>query len=231
MAFTWQGQLFALALGGATTALLLLACRFRFTREWFNVGTVLGNSLRARAEINYALAHSRWLAMEGERGRSIQSICEDTAMIARRLGFISMRIRFESDETVWKMTDCPKWDSCSKQTRKVADNRTQVGSETCCSYVFRHPLPGQPSCFIELQTPNLNEGAIEPCHQTEPDRQERIRPSKYKIVSEVLAEGWAKSVNDWHRQNKLPIRLAPAAPRKAGVAGFGFKSAAAADVL
>jgi len=224
LACLWRGQYLALALGGATTAIVVLACRFRFSRGWFNVSAVLGNSLRARAEINYALAHARCLEMEGERGGSLQSICEDTALIARRLGFIGVRIQFEHDAAVWKMTDCPKWESCVKQLEIMAEHSwTQAGAGKCCSYLFRHRLPGQPGCFIELQTPNLNPAATDPCQRTlPPARHGKLTPSKYKIVSELLAEAWAKSVNDWHRRHQQPLQFQPAAPGKASTPSFGF---------
>lgn len=226
VAFWWRGQFLALALGGATTAILLLAYRFRFSREWFNVANVLESSLKARSEINYALAHSRWLAMEGERGRSIQDICEDTARVARRLGFIGMRIRFQDDETVWRLTDCPNWESCSKLVKVVEkDIWMQAGVGTCQSHVFRHHLPGETSCYLELQTPNLSAGAPAQCLAAQGGNPHHlIDPSKYKIVSEVLAEGWAKSVIDWQRLNHQPICLPARAKHKAGQPGFGFSS-------
>jgi UDP-GlcNAc:undecaprenyl-phosphate GlcNAc-1-phosphate transferase len=229
LACLWRGQYLALALGGATAAVLVLACRFQFSRRWFNIGAVLGNSLKARAEINYALAHARCLAMEGERGRSLQYICDDAALTARRLGFIGLRIQFENDEAVWKMTDCPNWESCVKQLQVRAEHSwAQAGSGDCGSHFFRHPLPGQPACFIELQTPNLNAAAPDLCHKTSPPtRRGNLTPSKYKIVSELLAEAWAKSVNDWLRLNQPPLRFNPPAPGKAGSRSFGFAQAKA----
>ena len=187
---------------------------------------MLGNALQARAEINYALAHSRWLALEGQRGESIQSICEDTAMVARRLGFIRMRIRFENDETVWKLSCCPNWESCTKQKNDEERPALPVDAGACRTYVFRHQLPGQPSCFIELQTPNLNVATAERCPVDQSDGRHLISPSKYRLVSEVLAEGWAKSLTEWHHRNQLPIRLAGPNPRIASAARFTTADAA-----
>jgi UDP-GlcNAc:undecaprenyl-phosphate GlcNAc-1-phosphate transferase len=231
IAFWWRGQYFPLAMGGATMAVLILACRFRFSRKWFNVAAMVGDSLKSRTEINYALAHSRWLAMEGERGRDIQSICEDTAMVARRLGFVSMRIQFENNETVWKMTEGPNPGGCWQQSKGDEDNSLPpVGSGTGCSDVFRHQLPGQPNCFIELESPkappNLGNAGTDRCQIPQAVRSQ-ISPTKFGIVSEVLAEGWAKSVKDWHRKNKQPICFKPSAPRKAEPQAFGFSSATA----
>ncbi len=229
LAFLWRGEFLALALGGATAAVLLLAYRFRFSRGWFNISSVLASSLKARAEINYALAHAHWLAMEGERGRSLPDICEDTAMIARRLGFISLRIQFEDEETLWKMTDCANWESCVKPSKVMGKNsRTPAGAEICCSHVFRHPLPGQPACFIELQTPNMNAAATDSCNDASPTaRHAQLAPNKSRIVSEVLAEAWAKAVNDWHRLNQQPMRLNPTAAGHADAPSFRFPRASA----
>ena len=230
MAFLWRGQFLALALGGSTAAVLLLAYRFHFSRSWFKIRTVLGNSFKARSEVNYALAHARWLAMEGTRGRNIQEICEDAAMIARRLGFISMRIQFENEESIWKMTDCPDWEFHVKQAKVVErDGLLPMDEGACCSYIFRHKLPGQP-CFIELQTPNFNQAASDQCETPGAVRYPDITPSKYRILSEVLAEAWAKSVLDWHKQHKQPFYIVRSVAPKTLPAGFGLASAGAADI-
>ncbi len=230
LAFWWRGQFLALTLGAGTMAVLLVACRFSFSRGWFNLGAVLSNAFCARAEINYALAHARWLAMEGLRGESIQAICEDTAMVARRLGFISMRIQCENGETVWKMTDCPNWEACARQTQAVLDGSWRRSTlANCGSHVFRHHLPGQRGCFIELQTPDLNRGGVSPCRDLQWVKAQPISPSKFRIVSEVLAEGWAKAVMDWHQRHQQPIHLLS---RQTDASRFGFRSAtSAADAL
>jgi hypothetical protein len=184
---------------------------------------VLGSSLHARAEINYALAHSRWLALEGARGQSIQIICEETARVARRLGFISMRVQVGKDESVWKMADCASMDTCGTRGYVAWDgSRSQSGGETCRSYVFRHQLPGQASCFIELQTPNLKSGASQQCQARQHGSGHQISASKYKIVSEVLAEGWAKSIAEWQRRNQEPIELTKLGVRGGGPPDFSF---------
>jgi len=224
LACLWRGQYLALAVGGGTAAVLLLAYRFHFSRGWFNVGRVVGNSLRARAEINYAVAHARCLALEGARGRSLRDICETTAMTARKLGFIGLRVRFGNDEAAWKLTDCPAWESCVQQLRvQVEPAWTQAGSGDCRSYLFRHPLPGQPACFIEFQTHNLNAAATDPCLKLSPAaKRGGLAPSKYRIVSELLAEAWAKSVNDWQGLNQQPLAFHSAAPNQGAGANFDF---------
>ncbi len=101
--FWWRGQHFAVLLGISVLAILLVAGRLNFSREWFAVGRVLGNSMEARAEIQYALAQARWLTMEGARSQSIENICEDVVFIARKLGFASVKIRLEDGEKAWPL--------------------------------------------------------------------------------------------------------------------------------
>jgi UDP-GlcNAc:undecaprenyl-phosphate GlcNAc-1-phosphate transferase len=209
VAFWWGGQYLALLLGGATLAVLLVASQFGFSRQWFNVGAVLGRSIQVRTEVQYALAHSRWLAMEGERGRNVQGICEDTALIAGRLGFASLRIQLQDGEQVWKLNPCEAVAGCAKQP-KVGDEDswTFADSNGCRCHVFRHHLPGHPSCLIELQTPVLGEAAA----QLQPALSPGLRNDcahVYQIMSEVLAEGWAKSLAGWHEGNKLPVCFKP----------------------
>lgn len=209
VAFWWRGQHFALLLGSAAVAVLLMAGQFSFSREWFNVGKVLGNSLNARAEIHYALTQSRWLGMEGARGRTIRSICDDTALVARKLGFARVRIRLENGEEVWKWTNCAAGGQCAKQTESEGDsNWMLVGAGACRCHVFRQSLPGHPASFLELQTPML-EAQTDQGQPTPPARPRITCPSKYEIVSDLVAEGWGKSLIHWHKLNKLPIRFNP----------------------
>jgi len=210
IAYCWRGQGLALVLGAAALAVLLAASRFHFSREWFNVGNVLGRSLQARGEIEYALAQSRWLAMEGRRGRSLQSICDDTALVARRLGFARLCIRLEDGERVWKMKPCAAGEHCPPPPPgNDADSWACSRSDLCRCHVFRFRAPGHPACEVELQTPNLGDAANGQPQLKESARRRPDGMSKFQIVGDLLAEGWAKSVAAWHKQNKLPIRFHP----------------------
>ena len=103
IAFWYRGQYLPLILGSGVLVVLLVASRLNFSREWFAVGRVLGNSMNMRAEIQYALALTRWLAMEGTRCQTIGALCEDTVFIARKLGFDRVHIRLEDDERTWRI--------------------------------------------------------------------------------------------------------------------------------
>jgi UDP-GlcNAc:undecaprenyl-phosphate/decaprenyl-phosphate GlcNAc-1-phosphate transferase len=206
VAFLWRGQYLALVLGGAMLSVLLLAGHFRFSRQWFNVRKVLGNALSARSEIRYALAQSRWLAMEGARGRDIQSICDDVVTIARRLGFVGVRVQLENGAAVWRLPNSPAPDQCERwEYEKGAVWKLTTGGGCCC-FIFRHYLPAHPGCFVELQTPDIAD-AKDISGSPAPSKARLTCPSKFEIVSEVLAEGWAKSMRDWQRLNQLPIQF------------------------
>jgi UDP-GlcNAc:undecaprenyl-phosphate GlcNAc-1-phosphate transferase len=180
LAFWGRGQYLPLILGGAVLAVLLTAGRLNFSREWFAVGRVLGNSLNTRAKIQYAVAQTRWLAMEGTRCQTIGNLCEDTGFIARKLGYDNMHIRLEDDERTWRITPVN-------------------GNDLC---LFRHKLPGHRCCFIELGVSSLKTEDV-----TTPAGTGAFVLRDYSILSELLAEGWAKAIVAWEKQNQLPVRF------------------------
>jgi len=207
VAFWWHGQHLAILLGLGILVTLLAAGQMNFSREWFAVGRILGNSLNMRSEIQYALAQTRWLVMEGARCRSIAALCEDTVFIARKLGFATVRIRLEDDERMWQITPASE-DSCR---------------------LFKHQLPGHRYCFIELGVvrPEAGGGATngdtlkngqaktwaKSCatrqangNGTPPAGGANV-PREFSILSELLAEAWAKAIAAWEKQNQLPARF------------------------
>jgi len=207
--FWSRGQHLPLVLGGATLLILLLASRFGFSREWFAVVQVLDKSLRSRSEIQYAMAHANWLALEGARGGSIQGICEDIAFVTRKLGFTRLHIRLEDGEQTWELSSpCSAGVECARQPLPQAGaSRIVHGSGTCQCYAFRHPLPGHPSCHIEFHTPDLGANGAERRAQGGGPVRQSLTPSKFGIISDVLAEGWAKSLIARRRKNDLPMRF------------------------
>jgi len=195
VAFWWRNQYLPLVMGGGVLVVLLAAGWFNFSREWFVVGRVLGNSLSQRSEIQYALAQTRWLAMEGSRCQSLIDLCEDTVFVARKLGFDTVRIRLEDDERTWQK------------------NPTD-GNNLC---LFRHKLTGQRYCFVELgvicPTDSVNIGTGDSAKDCVSDysngnsTESEDIAKKFKILSELLAEGWAKALSSWKKQHQLPARF------------------------
>ena len=211
LALLWGHQHYLpMILGIGTLAILLFASRFNFSRRWFSISRVLNKSFSARPDVQYALAQIEWLVLEGARARSAESLCEDTAFIARKLGFVSLRIRLENGEKVWSLGGaCDNPTECAKNLAgPLIFSPESDSTKLCYCKRFRHALPGHPDCYLELQTPDLNEVS----HQAksmpvgkgkiEAPAERLIRNhSKFEILSDVLAEGWAKSLLAWRARN------------------------------
>ncbi|HEY5041228.1 MAG TPA: MraY family glycosyltransferase [Verrucomicrobiae bacterium] len=180
--FYWHGEHFPLFLGVGILTVMLTAWKFNFSREWFSIGRVLGNSLEARGDIHYAMSLSRWLALEGTRVQTLHELAGDVVFIARKLGFSSVQMRLEDAEKNWELT------GTSLETRKS----------------FQHKLPGHKFCFLELTV-----SCPDP-KSSSTDADAIVTESHintFQILSELLAEGWAKAVGDWQKRNQLPARF------------------------
>src|SRR5205809_1102673 len=82
LAFVSEGQLIPGLLGITALILLLCAGKLTFSREWFAVGRVLGNSLEMRQEIQYALSLTNWLGLEGVRHGSLETLWPHLVFVA-----------------------------------------------------------------------------------------------------------------------------------------------------
>jgi UDP-GlcNAc:undecaprenyl-phosphate GlcNAc-1-phosphate transferase len=182
VAFWWHGQHLAELLGIGMVAILVAANQMNFSREWFAVGRTFGNSMALRGEIQYALAQTNWLAMEGTRCGSLESLCEDTMFVARKLGFAGMRIRLEDEERVWGMVPANGKHDCR----------------------FRHPLPGHSGCYLEVAVPcSMADGQAAVSIAGSCPSCKR----QFRISSELLVEGWIKAIASWKKQSQLPVRF------------------------
>jgi hypothetical protein len=158
--------------------------------------------MNLRAEIQYALAQTRWLAMEGTRCQTIGDLCEDTVFIARKLCYDWVHIGLEDDERTWRI-------------------RPVNGNEL---HLFRHKLPGHRDCFIELgvSCPKKSGGMklprakgrqkfCESCLKmksiTLPNGNGASVHKDCGILCDLLAEGWTKAIAAWEKQNQLPVRF------------------------
>jgi UDP-GlcNAc:undecaprenyl-phosphate GlcNAc-1-phosphate transferase len=177
--FCLHGEYFPLFLGIGAMTILLVAGKLSFSREWFSIGRVLGNSIMSRQDIQYGMCLSRWLAMEGTRAESIENLAEDVVFIARKLGFSNVRIRLEDDEKLWQLQD--------------------VNIDKCD--LFRHGLPGYKNCFLEvgLYRPALKMSAVAESFANS--------ESTFDVLADLLAEGWIKAVSDWQKIHQLPLRF------------------------
>lgn len=177
--FCWHGQYFPLLLGIGALTVILAAGKLKFSREWFSVGRVLGNSLEARADIQYAISLSRWLTMEGTRAQTLEHLADDVVFIARKLGFASVRMRLEDEEKTWLFTG--------------------LLMENCDCY--RQVLPGNKYCFLEL-------GVARPGSQKSPPAGVSTQTKSISdILADLVAEGWAKAIGEWQMRHRLPVRF------------------------
>lgn len=169
--------------------ILLLAGQLNFTREWFAVGRVLGNSLQVRQEIQYALAITHWLMLEGARCPRLNSLWESLVFSARKLGFNYVRLKLEDGERVWQDTT-------------AADPTLTRRAEV---------LSGQYGCLelgarILAETPPATPDDDAPSLAIEPDEQGISDQRAFTIIADLLAEGWVKAARRWCQASRLPLR-------------------------
>lgn len=179
--FFYHGQWLPLFLGVGTLIFLLMAGKFDFSREWFAVGRVLGNSLEARADVRYAMSLSGWLALSGTRVETLGDLAEDVVFIARKLGFTTIRIRLKDEEKTWTLKN--------------------LATKNC--HTFQHGLPGFKYCFIEFGIACPSSKSKTTCN---PEVCKKCECS-YDILADLVAEGWTKAVVEWKKRTKLPARF------------------------
>lgn len=186
IAFWSRGTFVPVLLGVGVMILLIAAGRLSFSREWFAVGRVVGNSLEMRQEIQYALLLSRWLALEGGRCKSTEDLWEDLAFAARKLRFAAVSLTLDGRKRVWTDASVP----CNLRTVLFEFQASGAGA---VEFTFPDdlaeegdpaPLPGAPSVSLAA---NL-----------------------FEILAELIAEGWLKAMSQWHELAARPD--APAVP-------------------
>jgi UDP-GlcNAc:undecaprenyl-phosphate GlcNAc-1-phosphate transferase len=176
-------------LGLAVLVLLLLAGRLNFSREWFAVGRVLGNSLEMRQEVQYALSLTHWLALAGGRTASLEALWEDLAFTAKKLGFCYVRLTLEDGERVWQHpgNGC----DCRMARREVLRGNygtVELGATFCANGTGGKSAP--------VVLPNLEVT----CQAVTDDK-------LFGITGELLAEGWHKAARRWVEAYQLPLRF------------------------
>ena len=190
-AFASRGQAIPLLLGIAMIILLICAGRLSFSREWFAVGRVLGNSLGMRQEVQYALALTRWLALEGGRCNSVEELWANLVFAAQRLGFTSIRLTLEDGQRVWNHPN-------------ACESGLSVRQE------LQHRRCG----ILELSAPNCDNDRSDPA-STCPRATADGRPfcpcvsdeKVFSILSELLIEGWMKAAMRWNDRGQAPLRF------------------------
>jgi UDP-GlcNAc:undecaprenyl-phosphate/decaprenyl-phosphate GlcNAc-1-phosphate transferase len=192
-AFWSRGELVPILLGLAVLILLFCAGNLHFSREWFSVGRVLGNSLRMRQDIHYALSLIHWLELEGRRSSSIDELWADFTFAAQKLGFAFAKLTLEDGERIWQKGE-------AAQENPECRYRYELGLCGVLELAGR-PTPGSDGTFF-VPTQPADVGSRKAC----------------EIVGELLAEGWTKAAAAWHRGNAGPLRFASGMAPEKGIA-------------
>ena len=190
-AFATRGQLIPLLLGIAITILLICAGSLSFSREWFAVGRVVGNSLGMRREVHFALTLTRWLALEGGRCSSIEELWSNLTFAGQRLGFSFIRLTLADGERAWgDASICEPSRSIRQELQNgrlgVLELGVPICDVGCADMVTACPPPAQ------CQRPFC------PCVSD---------PKVLEIISELLAEGWVKAAIKWNDGEQAPLRF------------------------
>jgi UDP-GlcNAc:undecaprenyl-phosphate GlcNAc-1-phosphate transferase len=202
VAFWSRGQLVPILLGVAVLVLLFCAGKFRFSREWFAVGRVLGNSLAMRQQIQYALCLIQWLEFEGKRHPSIDTLWKDLIFLVQRLGFTSIELTLEDEARVWK-------DPAA--TGVVRTSRHQLQGGLRGTLELQAPAHGG-----QMGTEATSQEAM-PCAPIIARLESGRAPvpldaNLFEILSELVAEGWLRATKGWEQGNQFPLKFASRAP-------------------
>ncbi len=199
VAFCWRGQSLPVVASGGVLALLWLASRLTSSRNWFSGRSKSAPSRTARRDVQFALAQSDWLGLEGLRAASLEELCEDTAWVAGKLGFASLKIHLEDKEKNWHLLPPDANPSYDRQPMSGTEGDAILTSPSGARcHVYRHRLATHPACWLELQTPDLARADNAPDASSPMTRHD----STFEIISQVLADGWMRSLNHWRQKNK-----------------------------
>ena len=102
-----QGRWLPILFGFLCLTFIISARVFEFSRAWFSVGRVLGNTLEMRNESQYALALSRWLELEAERCDSLDRLWNEFTFMLRKLEFGRARLTWTRGERTWQNPVAP----------------------------------------------------------------------------------------------------------------------------
>ncbi len=177
MAFVSRGELTATLLGIMLLILLLCAGKLNFSREWFAVGRVLGNSLEMRQEIQYALSLTHWLRLEGARQNSIEALWPALVFVIHRLGFSSVCLTLADGTRTWQSSE-------------------KLGA----TQQWRHSLRSGHAGVLELRAPVQLEFDSNP-----EDCVSISDPKLFDILCELVAEGWLKATRDWPEDKAISL--------------------------
>jgi len=192
--FWSQGRLLPILLGSLGMLLLVCAGTMNFSREWFAIGRVLGNSLEMRKEIQYALISYRWLEAHSLRAESIESLWADYVFLAQKLGFTSVTLTLEDGQRVWRQEDIASAGPPCRSARHELDG----GKAGTLEFMMHTRAAETDSAGAD----EMLKPCCKPAGAGVPDA------TLFDILSELAAEGWLKAAVKWQKRHDLPIRFA-----------------------
>jgi UDP-GlcNAc:undecaprenyl-phosphate GlcNAc-1-phosphate transferase len=102
----WSKGRWAPVLFGVVCLVCILSARsFSFSREWFAVGRVLGNSIEMRESIHYALALGQWFEMEAKNCDSVENLWSDFQLVLLKLNFARANLTLQDGRREWTRID------------------------------------------------------------------------------------------------------------------------------
>ena len=203
LVFVSRGELTPTLLGITVLILLLCAGKLNFSREWFAVGRVLGNSLEMRQEIQYALSLTHWLRLEGARKNSIEALWPDLVFIVQRLGFTSISLTLADGPRTWKNPEPVEHTQHWRQSLRSG----QAGLLELRAPVI-HELEGKSSNLISISDPKL-----------------------FDILCELVAEGWLKATRNWTEDKAVPLSYSSTSTRSKALVSSSALEQVRSDLL
>ena len=100
--FWSKGRWAPILFGIVCLAFILSARSFSFSREWFAVGRVLGNSIEMRESIHYALSLGLWFEMEAKNCDSVENLWSDFQLMLLKLNFVRANLTLQDGRREWK---------------------------------------------------------------------------------------------------------------------------------
>jgi UDP-GlcNAc:undecaprenyl-phosphate GlcNAc-1-phosphate transferase len=137
--FWSEGRWAPVLFGVVCLAFIVSARSFSFSREWFSVGRVIGNSMEMRETIHYALTLSQWLEMEGSRSDSVENLWTDFEFLVMKLNFSRVKLSLSDGDMEWqrKGAQIP-----SAQLQRF---RHEFGEDSCMSLELEMDAPANDS--------------------------------------------------------------------------------------
>ncbi len=190
-----RGQRTPLLFGSAVVLLLALAGRLKFSRDWFSVGRVLGNSLAMRSQVQYTVCLMRWLELEGARSRSVEHLWSDLVFAGQKLGFASIKLTLADGVRSWQAATLPE----NIHSATFAFNQGRLGVLELSALSVPPNSPAEAAQSDALSGPCVWEKRT------------------FEIIGELLAEGWTKAATHWATEEKGALRFDArlVAPRRA----------------